>query len=75
VKLEGEQKVDRNEMMAVISELLSVLNSKKVSLVDAEAIAYLFHKEVEEKSATQLDHYKKTGTFRIEAEGGAEDEK
>ena len=75
MKLEGEQKVDRNEMMAVISELLSVLNSKKVSLVDAEAIAYLFHKEEDEKSATQLDHYKKPATFRIEAEGGAEDEK
>lgn len=67
--------MNRNEMMAVVSELLSVLDGKKVSLVDAEAIAFLFHKEVEEKSATQLDHYKKTGTFRVEVEGGAEDEK
>ena len=65
----------KSEMMAVVSELLSVLEGKKVSRVDAESIAYLFHKEVEEKSATQLDHYKKTGTFRVEVEGGTEDEK
>ena len=65
----------KSEMMAVVSELLSVLEGKKVSLVDAETIAYLFHKEVEEKSATQLDYYKKTGTFRVEVEGGTEDEK
>lgn len=65
----------KSEMMVVVSELLSVLETKKVSLVDAESIAYLFHKEVEEKSATQLDHYKKTGAFRVEVEGDAEDEK
>lgn len=65
----------KSEMMAVVSELLSVLEGKKVSLVEAETIAFLFNKEVEEKSATQLDHYKKTGTFRVEVEGGAEDEK
>ena len=53
--------MDRNEMMAIVSELLSVLSGKNVSLVEAEAIAFLFNKEVEEKSATQLDHYKKTG--------------
>lgn len=69
------EKVYKSEMMAVVSELLSVLEGKKVSLVDAESIAYLFHKEVEEKSATQLDYYKKTGTFRVEVEGGTEDEK
>lgn len=67
--------MDRSEMMAIVSELLSVLSGKKVSLVEAETIAFLFNKEVEEKSATQLDHYKKTGTFRVEVEGGAEDEK
>ena len=65
----------KSEMMAVVSELLSVLEGKKVSLVDAESIAYMFHKEVEEKSAIQLDYYKKTGTFRVEVEGGTEDEK
>ena len=67
--------MDRNEMMAIVSELLSVLSGKKVSLVEAETIAFLFNKEVEEKSAIQLDYYKKTGTFRVEVEGGAEDEK
>lgn len=56
--------MNRNEMLAIVSELLSVLNGKEVSLSEAKSIAYLFREEVEKKSAAQLDSYEKVGTFR-----------
>ena len=68
VKPEGERRVNRNGRMMIVSELLSVLNGKEVSLTEAKSIAHLFREEVEKKSAAQLDRYEKAGTFRAEIE-------
>lgn len=54
----------RDEMLKIVSELLTVLYDKKVTLVDAESIAYMFNEQVKKEIITAGEHYKRTGTFK-----------
>lgn len=54
----------RDEMLEIVSELLTVLYSKNVTLVEAESIAYMFNERVKKEIAVSGECYKSTGTFK-----------
>ncbi len=54
----------RDEMLEIVSELLTVLYSKNVTLVEAESIAYMFNERVKKEIAAAGECYKSTGTFK-----------
>lgn len=51
-------------MLEIVSELLTVLYSKNVTLVEAESIAYMFNERVKKEIAVSGECYKSTGTFK-----------
>lgn len=54
----------RDEMLEIVSELLTVLYSKNVTLVEAESIAYMFNERVKKEIVVSGECYKSTGTFK-----------
>ena len=62
-KRRGE-KMKRDEMLEIVSELLTVLYSKNVTLMQAESIAYMFNERVKKEIAVTGECYKRTGTFK-----------
>ena len=54
----------RDEMLKIVSELLTVLYGKNVTLMEAESIAYMFNERVKKEIAAEGEHYKNTGTFK-----------
>ena len=53
----------RGEMLEIVSELLTVLYGKNVTLADAESIAYMFNERVKKEIIAAGERYKGTGTF------------
>ena len=54
----------RDGMLEIVSELLTVLYSKNVTLMEAESIAYMFNERVKKEIAVTGEFYKRTGTFK-----------
>ena len=54
----------RDEMLKIVSELLTVLYGKNVTLMEAESIAYMFNERVKKEIAAEGEHYKNTGPFK-----------
>lgn len=54
----------RDEMLKIVSELLTVLCNKNVTLVEAESIAYLFNEQVKKEIIAAGERYKSTGIFK-----------
>ena len=54
----------RYEMLEIVSELLTVLYGKNVTLAEAESIAYMFNERVKKEIVIAGDSYKRTGTFK-----------
>ena len=47
----------RDEMLEIVSELLTVLYGKNVTLMEAESIAYMFNERVKKEIAAEGEHY------------------
>ena len=56
--------MQREEMLSVVSDLMDVLNGRKVSPDDAESIAYIFQKAVEDSINKGMVLYKEQGIFK-----------
>ena len=54
----------RDGMLEIVSELLTVLYSKNVTLMEAESIAYMFNERVKKEIAVTGECYKRTGAFK-----------
>ena len=54
----------RDEMLKIVSELLTVLYDKNVTLADAESIAYMFNERVKKEITVAGECYKSTGTLK-----------
>lgn len=54
----------RDEILEMVSELLTVLYSKNVTLMEAESIAYVFNEQVKKEIIAAGERYKSTGTFK-----------
>lgn len=54
----------RDEMLKIVSELLTVLYGKNVTMMEAESIAYMFNEQVKKEIITAGEHYKRLGTFK-----------
>lgn len=58
------REIKRERIFNITDELLDILSSKQVSLEEAEAIAGLFAKRVEESNEINMKRYIEKGPFQ-----------
>lgn len=55
--------MDRKKMLEVVKELIGILDKKKVSPMEAEAIADVFERTVKKSNEMGKKNYMETGIF------------
>lgn len=55
--------MDRKEILNVVQELIAILNKKKVTPKEAEAVGYIFEKSIRESNEREKEKYMENGIF------------
>lgn len=56
-------RMNREEILDVVQELISILSEKKITPREAEAVGYIFEKSIKENNEREKEQHMEEGVF------------